>query len=139
MVAVFRARGEGWGRQKYSVGPSSSPREGATRNDLNPEQGAGCCVLAWGVEEPTVFDSSIIRVCLNRVVTASAFYVHNFTLPAGKVRIRSIVVGSTITKILGSHLQRIEVNQLSLDVRGRIVIRSRTCSMCGKVNLLPGA
>lgn len=87
------------------------------------EEGAGRCALAWGIDEPTVFESSIIRVRLNREVATPAFYFYYFRSPVGRARIRSIVGGATVKGIRGSDLQRIEVDRPPLAVQERIARR----------------
>jgi len=87
------------------------------------EEGAGRCALAWGLEEPTVFESSIIRVRLDQGVACPAFYYYYFRSPTGRARIRSIVGGATVKGIRGSDLQRIEVDRPPLDVQDQIANR----------------
>ncbi|HRF06577.1 restriction endonuclease subunit S, partial [Accumulibacter sp.] len=89
------------------------------------EEGAGRCALAWGIEEPTVFESSIIRVRLSHAVADPLFYFYYFRSPVGRARIRSIVGGATVKGIRGSDLQRIEVDQPPLDIQERIASRLR--------------
>ena len=81
------------------------------------EEGAGRCALAWGIEEPTTFESSIIRVRLDQDVADPAFYCYYFRSKVGRARIRSIVNGATVKGIRGSDLQRIEVDQPPLHVQ----------------------
>ena len=73
------------------------------------EEGAGRCALAWDIEEPTTFESSIIRVRLNPELADPAFYFYYFRSPAGRGLIRSIVSGATVKGIRGSDLQRLKV------------------------------
>jgi len=73
------------------------------------EEGAGRCALAWDIEEPTTFESSIIRVRLNSEIADPPFYFYYFRSPAGRGLIRSIVSGATVKGIRGSDLQRLKV------------------------------
>ncbi len=81
------------------------------------EEGAGRCALAYDVDEPTTFESSIIRVRLNADIADSAFYFYYFRSPQGRALIRSIVSGATVKGIRGSDLQRLQVVQPTLLVQ----------------------
>ncbi len=81
------------------------------------EEGAGRCALAHSVDEPTTFESSIIRVRLNADVADPAFYFYYFRSPQGRALIRSIVSGATVKGIRGSDLQRLQVAQPPLQVQ----------------------
>ncbi len=87
------------------------------------EEGAGRCALAWNIDEPTTFESSIIRVRLDQKIANSVFYFYYFRSPAGRARIRSIVSGATVKGIRSSDLQQIEIDQPPLDVQSRIALQ----------------
>lgn len=87
------------------------------------EEGAGRCALVQGIEEPTTFESSIIRVRLKREVADPSFYFYYFRSPIGRSLIRSIVSGATVKGIRGSDLQRIGVDHPPLAVQERIATR----------------
>jgi len=84
------------------------------------EEGAGRCALAWNIDEPTTFESSIIRVRLNNKVANPVFYFYYFRSPVGRARIRAIVNGATVKGIRGSDLQQIDVDLPSIDVQSQI-------------------
>lgn len=73
------------------------------------EAGAGRCALAWEINEPTTFESSVIRVRLDESVADPAFYFYYFRSPHGRSLIRSIVNGATVKGIRGSDLQKLQV------------------------------
>lgn len=87
------------------------------------EEGAGRCALAWNIDEPTTFESSIIRVRLDQKIANSVFYFYYFRSPAGRARIRSIVSGATVKGIRSSDLQQIEIDQPPLNVQSRIALQ----------------
>lgn len=84
------------------------------------EEGAGRCALAWSIDEPTTFESSIIRVRLDNKVANPVFYFYYFRSPVGRARIRAIVNGATVKGIRGSDLQQIDVDLPSIDVQSQI-------------------
>lgn len=73
------------------------------------EAGAGRCALAWDINEPTTFESSVIRVRLDESVADPLFYFYYFRSPHGGSLIRSIVSGATVKGIRGSDLQKLPV------------------------------
>lgn len=75
------------------------------------EEGAGRCAIAQGIDEPTTFESSIIRVRLNPDLADPTFYFYYFRSPPGRALVRSIVSGATVKGIRGSDLQRLQVAQ----------------------------
>ncbi len=75
------------------------------------EEGAGRCAIAHGIDEPTTFESSIIRVRLNPDLADPTFYFYYFRSPPGRALVRSIVSGATVKGIRGSDLQRLQVAQ----------------------------
>lgn len=84
------------------------------------EAGAGRCAIAYRVDEPTTFESSIIRVRLNPEVADPTFYFYYFRSPQGRATIRSIVSGATVKGIRGSDLQRLQVPRPPLLVQREI-------------------
>jgi type I restriction enzyme S subunit len=79
------------------------------------EEGAGKCSLVEGLTEPTTFESSIIRVRLNKAKVMPKFYYYWFKSHAGRGAIRAIVSGVNVKGIRGSDLRNIEVPKVPLD------------------------
>lgn len=73
------------------------------------EAGAGKCSLVVNPLDSFTFESSIIRVRLNKVITNPRFMYYYFLSPQGRGRIRSIVSGTTVKGIRGSDLKRLLV------------------------------
>lgn len=73
------------------------------------EAGAGKCSLVITPNEPTTFESSIIRVRLNKQRAEPRFYFYYFKSPHGRGRIRSIVTGTNVKGIRGSELKQLKV------------------------------
>ncbi|MBN1841495.1 MAG: restriction endonuclease subunit S, partial [Deltaproteobacteria bacterium] len=80
--------------------------------------GAGKCSIVRTVEEPTTFESHIIRVRLNRKLAFPDFYHYYFKSP--KCRIRSIVTQGVQAGIRGSDLARLSVHLPRLEVQDKI-------------------
>jgi len=74
------------------------------------EEGAGKCSLVFDPKSPLTFESSIIRVRLNKSKANSGFYFDYFRSPIGRSRIRAIVSGATVKGIRGSDLRLIKVH-----------------------------
>lgn len=80
--------------------------------------GAGKCSIVTIVEEPTTFESHIIRVRLNKMLADPSFYYYYFRSP--KCRIRSIVTQGVQAGIRGSDLAKLIVHHPPLDTQKRI-------------------
>ncbi len=73
------------------------------------ESGAGKCSIVEGLTEPTTFESSIIRVRVDRSRVRPRFLFYWLKSPIGRGRIRAIVTGTNVKGIRGSVLQSIDV------------------------------
>lgn len=73
------------------------------------ESGAGKCSLVVNPLEPMTFESSIIRVRVNKEVVNPHFLYYYFLSPQGRGRIRSIVSGTNVKGIRSSDLKKISV------------------------------
>jgi type I restriction enzyme S subunit len=73
------------------------------------ESGAGKCSLVVNPLEPMTFESSIIRVRVNKEVVNPRFLYYYFLSPQGRGRIRSIVSGTNVKGIRSSDLKKISV------------------------------
>ncbi len=85
------------------------------------ESGAGKCSLVVSPLEPITFESSIIRVRVNKEVVNPRFLYYYFLSPQGRGRIRSIVSGTNVKGIRGSDLKKISVANPSKVVQDGIV------------------
>ena len=73
------------------------------------EAGAGKCSLVVEPLDSLTFESSIIRVRLNKEAVNPRFMYYYFLSPQGRGRIRSIVSGTNVKGIRGSDLKRLPV------------------------------
>ena len=73
------------------------------------EAGAGKCSLVVDPLDSLTFESSIIRVRLNKEVVNPRFMYYYFLSPQGRGRIRSIVSGTNVKGIRGSDLKQLPV------------------------------
>ncbi len=80
--------------------------------------GAGKCSLVRELEEPTTFESHIIRVRLNRIHANPVFFHYYFKSPT--CRIRSIVTQGVQAGIRGNELKKLKVQLPSLREQDRI-------------------
>ena len=74
------------------------------------EEGAGKCSMVYRPSIPLTFESSIIRVRLDKSVADPEFFFNYFRSPMGRSRIRSIVGGAAVKGIRGSDLKLIKVH-----------------------------
>ncbi|MBU3678588.1 MAG: restriction endonuclease subunit S [Candidatus Kapabacteria bacterium] len=74
------------------------------------EEGAGKCSMVYKPTGPLTFESSIIRVRLDRTVADPEFFFNYFRSPIGRSRIRAIVGGAAVKGIRGSDLKQIKVH-----------------------------
>ena len=79
------------------------------------EEGAGKCSMVYKPAGPLTFESSIIRVRLNRAIADPEFFFNYFRSPIGRSRIRAIVGGAAVKGIRGSDLKLIKVHVPPLD------------------------
>ena len=73
------------------------------------EAGAGKCSLVVEPSDSLTFESSIIRVRLNKEAANPRFLYYYFLSPQGRGRVRSIVSGTNVKGIRGSDLKRLPV------------------------------
>lgn len=74
------------------------------------EEGAGKCSMVYKSTGQLTFESSIIRVRLDRTVADPEFFFNYFRSPIGRSRIRAIVGGAAVKGIRGSDLKLIKVH-----------------------------
>ena len=80
--------------------------------------GAGKCSIVSTADEPTTFESHIIRVRLNRMVADPVFYHYYFK--SSICRIRSIVIQGVQAGIRGNDLKKLRVHIPALETQQRI-------------------
>lgn len=85
------------------------------------ESGAGKCSLVDALDEPTTFESSIIRVRLNPEQCEPRFFYYWFRSPVGRGRVRAIVTGTNVKGIRGSELKDLLVPCPELKVQRGVV------------------
>lgn len=85
------------------------------------ESGAGKCSVVVSPSEPTVFESSIIRVRLDQHKTNPKFLFYYFKSHQGRGRVSAIVSGVNVKGIRGSDLKNIMVAKPPLPIQNRIV------------------
>jgi type I restriction enzyme, S subunit len=85
------------------------------------ESGAGKCSLVDALDEPTTFESSIIRVRLNPEQCEPRFFYYWFRSPVGRGRVRAIVTGTNVKGIRGSELKDLQVPCPELKVQHGVV------------------
>ncbi len=76
--------------------------------------GAGKCVMVGHLTEPTIFESSILRVTIDPNKALSGFVFDWFNSPAGEKEIKRIRSFTTIAGITGSALKKVLVPLLSI-------------------------
>lgn len=80
--------------------------------------GAGKCSIVKDVDQPTTFESHIIRVRLNRKLSNPRFYYYYFKSPA--CRIKSIVTQGVQAGIRGNDLKKLSVHTPPIKSQNRI-------------------
>ena len=73
------------------------------------ESGAGKCSVVEDLDEPTTFESSIIRVRVDQTKIRPRFIFYWLKSPQGRGRIKAIVTGTNVKGIRGTVLHNIEV------------------------------
>jgi type I restriction enzyme S subunit len=84
------------------------------------EAGAGKCSLVLAPMDSLTFESSIIRVRLNKAVANPRFLYYYFQSPEGRGRIQSIVSGTNVKGIRGSDLKQLPVAHPSKAIQDEI-------------------
>lgn len=85
------------------------------------ESGAGKCSIVLNPTEPLTFESSIIRVRLDKSKAIPLFYYYWFKSHIGRAGIRAIVSGTNVKGIRGSDLKNVSVVLPPIDCQKRIV------------------
>ncbi len=85
------------------------------------ESGAGKCSVVEELNEPTTFESSIIRVRVDQSKARPKFLYYWFKSPIGRGRVRAIVTGVNVKGIRGTVLQKIDVTLPPIATQDRIV------------------
>lgn len=71
--------------------------------------GAGKCSLIVSPTEPIIFESSIIRVKLDKTRACPKFYYYYFASAIGRSNVSTLVSGTTITGIRATELRELKV------------------------------
>ena len=85
------------------------------------ESGAGKCSIVVSPNEPMTFESSIIRVRLDKQTCNPLFYYYWFKSHVGRAGIKAIVTGTNVKGIRGSDLKNVLVAHPEIDVQNRVV------------------
>lgn len=83
-------------------------------------EGAGKCSIVLEVERPTVFESSIIRVRLNKSLSSPLFYYYYFSSDIGFGSIQTLVNEVAASGIRSSELAKLKVIYPKLEIQERI-------------------
>jgi type I restriction enzyme S subunit len=83
-------------------------------------EGAGKCAIVADTDDPTVFESSIIRVRLNQEISDPKFYFYFFSSQAGTGFMQQIVSQVAVAGIRGSDLEKLKVIYPPLLVQKKI-------------------
>jgi len=107
--------------QRMELTPGEIDKYSLTSNDLLfgrrsiVLEGAGKCSMVGSLSEPTVFESSILRVTINPDKASSGFVFDWFNSPEGTKEIKRIRSFTTIAGITGSALKKVLVPLLPLE------------------------
>jgi len=82
--------------------------------------GAGVCSIYCGSDEAPTFESSLIRVRLDRSVADPLYFFYYFRSPHGRQRIETIVEQTAVAGIKASSLARLSVDVARLDKQKQI-------------------
>ena len=85
------------------------------------ESGAGKCSIVLNRTEELTFESSVIRIRLDKSKANPLFYYYWFKSNTGKRAMRTLVTGSNVKGIKGSELGSLEVPELQISEQNRIV------------------
>lgn len=84
------------------------------------ESGAGKCAIVLNPEEEMTFESSVIRIRLDKMLCNPLFYYYWFMSGTGKNAMRTLVTGSNVKGIKGSELGTLDVPYIPLDQQNAI-------------------
>lgn len=90
------------------------------------EAGAGKCSLVVAPREDLTFESSIIRVRVNRELVNPRFLYYFFRSPEGRGRVRAIVSGTNVKGIRGTDLRKLLVPTPPRAVQDRVAAHLST-------------
>jgi type I restriction enzyme S subunit len=82
--------------------------------------GAGVCSIFLGSNEPTTFESSLIRVRLDPSVADPLFFFYFFRSPQGRRAMETIIEQTAVAGIKASELARLRLSVPSRDEQERI-------------------
>jgi len=102
--------------QKYSL------REGDllfARRSLKVE-GSGKCVMVPHINEPILFESSIVRITLDKNVVYPKFYLYYLNSPIGRKSIRRLVRTVAVSGVTGKDIQKLFVPKPKLEEQQKI-------------------
>ena len=71
--------------------------------------GAGVCSIFLGADEPTTFESSLIRVRLDEAAADPLFFFYYFRSPVGRRSMETIIEQTAVAGIKASELARLEI------------------------------
>jgi len=94
------------------------------RRSLTAE-GAGKCSIILSLDEPTTFESSIIRVRLNQEIANPEYYYYLFNSPFGKWLLGTILRQVAVSGITGSDLAKLEVPVPPKNIQNELVVVGR--------------
>ncbi len=94
------------------------------RRSLTAE-GAGKCTLILDIDEETTFESSIIRVRLDKNKALPDFYYYLFNSPIGKWLLGTILRQTAVSGITGGDLSKLLVPQPPLNIQQQLVESGR--------------
>ncbi|MBU66038.1 MAG: restriction endonuclease [Cupriavidus sp.] len=97
-------------------------------------EGAGKCSMVGGLEEPVIFESSIIRVTVNTEIVVPQFIFEWLRSPKGTQQITRIRSFTTVAGIAGSDLKRIVVPVMP--IKEQIAISDELSSMRASVSAI---
>jgi type I restriction enzyme S subunit len=89
------------------------------------EPGAGKCSIVEGLDQPTTFESSIIRVRLNNTKIRPRFVYYWLKSPQGRGRVKAIVTGTNVKGIRGTVLKTIEIVCPPIPTQDAIILKLR--------------
>jgi type I restriction enzyme S subunit len=86
-------------------------------------EGAGRCVLVGDLDEPVVFESSVLRATIDPERADSRYVFEWFRSPYGHRQIRQIVTFTTVSGVAGSDVARLPVPTPTLSVQRQVANR----------------
>jgi type I restriction enzyme S subunit len=86
-------------------------------------EGAGRCVLVNDLPEPTVFESSVLRVTINPERADSRYVFEWLRSPNGQQQIKRIVTFTTVSGVAGSDVARLPVPLPTVGIQRAIADR----------------